>query len=155
MARGARLYAVSIAVPLVLFSTVLATARISGSSMAPYLKDGDFVLCMRHFSPDYGDIVLFDNDGRVLVKRVEGLPGDTVGIRGGVLYRNGEPVDEPYLGRGVDAGSDFEGTPVPDGAVFVLGDNRYESMDSRSENVGNVRSGSIIGKMVCKLGWLP
>lgn len=154
-ARNSRFCIAAMAVPFLLFSTVLVTARISGASMSPSLQDGDLVLCARHASLEYGDVVLFDHGDRVLVKRVEGLPGDAVAIRDGVLYRNGDPVDEPYLGPGADAGDDFESVSVPDGAVFVLGDNRYASMDSRSDQVGCVDSGLVIGKMLCRLGAVP
>lgn len=127
--------------------------------MLPGLSDGDFIVCLRHTSPEYGDVVLLregaSGSGRVLVKRVEGLPGDEIRISGGTLYRNGCPVDEPYLEEGCDAGPDFGGAVVPDGEVFVLGDNRYASMDSRSESLGCVGLDRLVGRMLFKIGGLP
>lgn len=151
-------YAAVFLAPLMIFTLILAMARVSGSSMLPGLKDGDFIVCLRHAEPGYGDVVLLrepSGSGRILVKRVEGLPGDEIGIFGGVLYRNGAPVDEPYLDPGGDAGSDFDAVTVPDGEIFVLGDNRYASMDSRSDSLGCVGTDRLIGRLLFRLGGAP
>lgn len=146
-------YLGAVLIPVAVFTFVLATARVSGSSMLPGLSDGDFIVCLRHAAADYGDVVLLrDDSNRVLVKRVEGLPGDEIQISGGVLYRNGIAVDEAYLFDGSYAGDDFDALTVPDGKIFVLGDNRNASMDSRSDKLGCVAREDLIGKMLFRLG---
>ncbi len=113
--------------------------RLPANSMAPTLERGDFVMTdTRYFQrnePAYGDIAVFRfprNEDVFYVKRVVGLPGDIIEIRNDVLYRNGEPVDEPYIllatfGRNSNSGS----FAVPEDSYFLLGDNRHNSMDSR------------------------
>jgi signal peptidase I len=81
-----------------------------------------------------GDIVLFESpvDGDVLIKRAVGLPGDTLEIRAGTLYLNGEPQDEPYLHPDTRYPPPFGPVTVPEGHFFAMGDNRTGSTDSRS-----------------------
>jgi len=118
-------------------------------SMRPTLEDGDRILLNRlsyHFrDPEAGDVVVFHspmNAGDDLVKRVVAVSGDTVAIRDGDLYVNGDVVNEPYL-----LDQDFRGslpeTVIPEGQVFVLGDNRDNSGDSRI--FGPIDVDSIIG----------
>lgn len=142
------------AVPFLIFTLVLGVARVSGTSMRPSFADGDHVLCIRHVTPDYGDVVLFrhDNFDGVLIKRVLGLPGDEIMIQDGVLYRNGETVLEPYLTGWCDSGDDFAAATVPEGCLFVMGDNRYASMDSRSDRIGFAASSKLIGKVFLRIG---
>ena len=84
--------------------------------------------------PGYGSVIVFrDNSerNRLLVKRVIGLPGDEIRFSEGNVYRNGEELEEPYLMRQNVSFSVIPAFAVPDGAVFVLGDNRENSKDSR------------------------
>jgi signal peptidase I len=113
---------------------------IPSESMVPTLEVGDRVLAnkfiYRFTEPDQGDVVVFESveqEGQNLIKRVVGLPGDTVEVRDNTLYINGEPQDEPYLN------DDFIGPQVPHGpetvpedTYFFMGDNRANSYDSRS-----------------------
>ncbi len=106
---------------------------------------------------EYGDIIVFDSslkdeegDDKYLIKRVIAVGGDTVSIKDGVVYRNGEALDEPYTKDGYTNGG-MDDTVVPDGTVFALGDNRLVSMDSRDPSVGFVSEDSIIGKAVFRL----
>jgi signal peptidase I len=118
-------------------------------SMLPTLEEGDRVLINRlsyHFrAPAVGDIIVFESpldSDEDLVKRIVALAGDTVAVSDGKLYVNGVAQEEPYLLE-----QDFEGalpeTVVPPGHVFVMGDNRNGSGDSRL--FGPIEQGSIIG----------
>ncbi len=122
--------------------------RVEGYSMEPTLQDHQRVIIekisYRLHPPRRDDIVVVrpDYNGNRLIKRVIGLPGDTIEIRGGVLYINGEPFSESYVAttmRGT-----FPPTVVPPGHVFVMGDNRNNSSDSRS--FGPVSLDSIVGR---------
>lgn len=125
---------------------------VEGDSMAETLKPHERVLVNRfiyHFVPiRRGDIVVFHGiGGKELIKRVIGLPGDRIEMRHDVLYVNGQPVEEPYLAENLRAWAekekllgfspprpfteDFPEVQVPSGKLFVLGDNRPASSDSR------------------------
>jgi len=118
------------------------------------------VLSLRGYdvsTAEHGDLILietnlFDAQGvpRDLIKRVIGLPGDTIEITGGIVYRNGEALKEPYTKDGVTNG-EMELAQVPEGSLFVLGDNRQISIDSRDVRVGYVEDGQIAGKVVFRL----
>jgi len=106
---------------------------------------------------EYGDIVVFESklmDERLrpksLIKRVIGLPGDIIEIRDEYVYRNGERIDEPYIKDGITPG-DMMPVTVPEEALFVLGDNRLVSMDSRVASVGFVSLDTVSGKVIFRL----
>ncbi|MDE7076274.1 MAG: signal peptidase I [Clostridia bacterium] len=137
------------AVLRVAFGIAYFRVYIVGSSMSSTLigapnkdsRGGDYVYAFRSSNPKRGDIVVIDtktNTNKTIIKRVIALGGDTVELKEGVLYLNGEVVDEPYV-------SDKNNTPsensyaqivVPEGTMFCLGDNRDVSVDSRSETYG-------------------
>lgn len=125
-------------------------ADISGTSMAPTLNDGDVCVAVRPWAaggPKRGDIVLARDPGRdrILVKRVAAVGGDHVEIDDhGSLSVNGEAIREPYADI-PDAPGQTCAWDVPDGFLFVLGDNRGGSMDSRDPRVGPIPEGSVIG----------
>ena len=88
----------------------------------------------RFTEPERGDIVVFESveDGdQDLIKRVVGLPGDEISVRSGKLFVNGEPQKEPYVNEKLPDVSFFAKTTVPEDHVFVMGDNRANSQDSR------------------------
>lgn len=128
-----------------------ARIRVDGSSMEPNFHNGDYVIVNRvaYSTGDIqrGDVVVFPAPGNEevdYIKRVIGLPGDSVAIYGGVVYLNGEAVPETYV---LETWSfDLAEQTVPDSTVFVLGDNRENSDDSR--NWGFLRIETIIGKAV-------
>ena len=106
---------------------------------------------------EYGDIVVFESklmDERLrpksLIKRVVGLPGDIIEIKNENVYRNGERLDEPYTKDGVTPG-DLGPVTVPEETLFVLGDNRIVSMDSRVSSVGFVSFDTVSGKVIFRL----
>ena len=101
-----------------------------------------------------GDIVVFESpvDGEVLIKRAVGLPGDTLEIRDGKLYLNGEPQEEPYLHPDARHSPPFGPVAVPEGHFFAMGDNRPGSTDSRS--YGAVPEGNLIGEAKVRF-WPP
>jgi signal peptidase I len=107
-------------------------------------------------SPQYGDIVVFhitteENEvERNLVKRVIGLPGDSISISGGTVIRNGTPLEEPYLKNGTTPGEMGELT-VPEDAYFVLGDNREVSNDSRNPSIGFIEKEQVYGKVILRI----
>ena len=123
---------------------------ISGESMLPTLEDGCTVVCLKTNDVQYGDVVIgyldsSSGDSVCVVKRLVGLPGDRIEIRNGHLERNGVRLDEgEYL-------YDFYMTDsgewvVGDDSIFVLGDNRNDSYDSRQ--AGQMKREDVIGKVV-------
>jgi len=119
---------------------VVEAFRIPSASMVPTLKVGDRVLAnkfiYRFTEPARGDVVLFDSveEGSedTLIKRVAGVAGDEIRVQGGTLFVNGEVQDEPYLNQYIpDQSTPYGPETVPKDHVFVLGDNRGNSGDSR------------------------
>lgn len=152
---------VSLALVLPLRLYVLNLARIKGRSMLPTLRDKDFALvwrlCYLLRAPRRGEVVICHYPGRkmkllpflpqAMVKRVIGIPGDTVEWQEGVLLLNGEPLKEPYLdpARCCLLRTRSPRTLGPD-EYYVLGDNRDASNDSRS--VGPLRRRAIQGRVI-------
>jgi signal peptidase I len=140
-------YAKIILVALVialLVRTYVAEARlIPSESMLPTLKIGDRLIVDKIFYEingikdiHRGDIVVFDpppaansKNDIPFIKRVIGLPGETISIKRGTVYINGEPLNEPYLSE--EPAGDFKPFVIPDGTIFLMGDNRNNSHDSR------------------------
>jgi signal peptidase I len=123
---------------------------IPSESMEPTLVEGDRVLVNRFIyrftDPDRGDVVVFHpptSPGEDFIKRVVAVSGDTVEVKDGKLYVNGEPQEEPYLAESFIQGA-FPEETVPDGYVFAMGDNRNRSGDSRV--FGPVSLDAILGE---------
>jgi signal peptidase I len=132
---------------------------IPSGSMIPTLIEGDRVL-VRKVGFDVndvsrGDIVVFLNPNRAptepefLIKRAMGLPGDVLEARDGKLYVNGEPQIEPYLRPG--SRTIMDRTTVKPGHVFMLGDNRESSLDSRSKEKGQIAEDTLVGEAFFRL----
>ena len=122
--------------------------RIEGASMEPNLHDSEYVLIdkisYRLRPPERGDVIVFERQGneRDYIKRVIGLPGDTVQIAGGQVLVNGRALDEPYLNTTML--NDMPARTIDPDHYFVLGDNRNNSSDSRS--FGSIAAKDIIGR---------
>lgn len=131
-----------------------STVRIAGTSMENTLFSGDIALVWKlDRSPAHGEIIECRFPGRdgSYVKRVAGLPGDTVECAGGTLLRNGAPVSDPYVSSPTD---DFR-MEVGEGEILVLGDNRAESYDSRAGDMGCISAGNGCLGRVCWILWPP
>jgi signal peptidase I len=118
---------------------VVEAYRIPTESMVPTLEIGDRVLAnkfvYRFAEPERGDIVVFesvDGEDQTLIKRVVGVEGDEIRVQGGLLFVNGEVQDEPYLNHEAPPTGFYGPTTVPEAGVFVMGDNRDNSADSRA-----------------------
>lgn len=132
--------------------------EVDGGSMYPTLEDGNRLvvdkISYRFNEPGYGDIIVFDSRiGRPFIKRLIGVGGDTVEIRGGTVFRNGDPLKEPYLLEQKDY-PDYGPVEIPPGLFFMMGDYRRNSKDSRDPVVGLVSEEQIMGR-ACLIFWPP
>ena len=141
---------------VLLFSFVIRLIDVNGPSMNPTLYEGNKLLVSDVFyTPKAGDVVIFynvdeNNEEKALVKRVVAVAGQEVNIdfENGIVYVDGQPLDEPYVAEPIHSKQDFIGPKtVPDGCVFVLGDNRNSSRDSRARSIGMVDERLILGKV--------
>ena len=144
----------TIVLALVLFfaiNIVSARVRVEFSSMEPTFHDGDYVIVNRLAyqwgTPQRGDVIVFPyplNPEEDYIKRVIGLPGDRVAVYKGTLFINGHPIDESYIAEPM--ARDLAEVVVPKGTVYVMGDNRNASSNSRSW--GPLQEDAIIGKAI-------
>ena len=127
--------------------------QIYGNSMTPTLEDGDVVVALDTTEFETGDIVAFYYNNKVLVKRVIAQPGDWVNItQDGAVTVNGVLIDEPYVDEPSLGNCNIElPYQVPESRVFVMGDHRSESIDSRNSAVGCVEEDQMIGKLVVRV----
>ena len=138
----------------VLISTLLVPVmRVTGTSMTPALQNDDFLLCIRSGEYEQGDIVAFYYNNKILLKRVIGIAGDTIELsEEGTVTRNGEPLNEPYVNELAVGECDITMPyQVPESRVFVMGDHRAISIDSRSTAVGCIAEEAIVGKVIFRV----
>lgn len=137
------------------FTNVLMFGNIPSCSMEPTLTTGDYAIVnglayVRH-EPQRGDIVIFttpESGDKTLIKRIIGVPGDSLVFVDGYIYLNGELIHEEYLPEDVETNCALDFEEVPTGCYFVMGDNRENSYDSRFWNDPYVRMENIEGKLM-------
>lgn len=142
---------ITVAAVAVLVATLwLPVLQIYGHSMAPTLTEGEIVVTVKNSDFKPGDVVAFYYNNKILVKRVIGTPGDWIEIdEEGRVRVNQILLEEPYVQEYALGECDIEMPyQVPDGRIFVMGDNRATSVDSRSTTVGCISEEEIVGKIV-------
>jgi len=173
---------IAFALALIIKTFLIQAFYIPSQSMVPTLKIGDRVLVNKLVydfgEPQHGDVVVFENPSlqvpdrnvfeaiwdwlieglgfsvdptKDFIKRVVGLPGDTVEMRNGNVFVNGQRISEPYISN--HGAQDFPATEVEPGKIFVMGDNRPNSQDSRSA-LGQIPLEKVVGKAFVLL-WPP
>lgn len=127
--------------------------RVTGSSMEPTLHPKEIVVCLKSSRFQSGDPVAFYYNNKVLLKRVIGTAGDTIEIDdSGNVFVNGSQLDEPYITKKSLGQCDIDFPyQVPDNRIFVMGDNRETSVDSRTTAVGCIADEYVIGKVFLRV----
>jgi signal peptidase I len=148
---------IAIVFAILIRTFVFTSYEVQGESMSPSVFDGERFIVNKigygFTEPDRFDLIVFHaNENEDYIKRVIGLPGDIISYQDDVLYINAEPIDEPFLKQRVAENkwgsytNDFAVSEVvPEGHVFVLGDNRPNSLDSR--RLGFIATEQIVGKV--------
>lgn len=141
------------AVAILVATLWLPVLQISGNSMTPTIRDGEIVFSLKYSDMEPGDIIAFYYNNKILVKRVICGAGDWIDIdRDGTVYVNGEELEEPYLAEKSLGDCDIElPYQVPDGKIFVMGDHRSTSVDSRNTVIGCVAQEQIVGRIAFRV----
>ena len=145
---------ITVAAAAILVATLwLPVLQIYGSSMTPALQNGDIVFTLKTAEFQHGDVIAFYYNNKILVKRMVACPGEWVDIEpDGTVYVNNEPLAEPYVTDPAYGDTNIElPYQVPDGKLFVMGDHRSTSVDSRNTAVGCVAQEQIVGKIVFRI----
>jgi len=144
-----------------LITTYFKPTLVEGMSMYPTIQPHNYLIISKipymQGTPEYGDIIVFKatiayegGEEKDLIKRVIGLPGDIIEVDGGEVYRNGEALEEPYINGGETPG-DIGPVTVSDGCIYVMGDNRPVSLDSRDPSLGEIPMDDVLGKAEIRL----
>ena len=138
------------AVAVLIAVFLMPVLRIYGSSMNPTLSEGNIVISLKGSTMDTGDVVAFYYNNKILVKRVIAQSGEWVDIdEDGTVYVNNERIDEPYLKDKAFGECNIDlPYQVPESRIFVMGDNRSVSIDSRNTSIGCVAEEQIVGRIV-------
>ena len=141
------------AAAVLIAALLLSVLRIYGTSMDPTLSEGDIVIFVKSSSFETGEVVAFYYNNKILVKRVIAHPGDWVDINDkGIVFVNDQKLSEPYVSEFSLGDCDIElPYQVPESRLFVMGDHRDVSVDSRNTSVGCVAEEQIVGKIVFKV----
>ena len=148
---------VAAAIAVLISTLLMPVLRVTGSSMTPTLQNNEVLLCNRLADVQEGDIIAFYYNNKILLKRVIGTAGDVIDIQeDGTVLRNGEVLDEPYVSETARGECDISlPYQVPDNRIFVMGDHRSVSIDSRSASIGCIAEENVIGKVVFVVLPLP
>lgn len=127
--------------------------QVYGKSMAPTLTEGDYVVMLKTTDVTHGDIVALEVNNKLLIRRVIGVSGDEINVGAdGTVTVNGSAPEEPYIRSKHDGAPDVAmPCTVPEGAYFVMGDEREKAVDSRHSAVGCVTEEQIIGRLILKI----
>ncbi len=141
-------YIVIVLVVVLIRTFIITPVRVDGDSMKNTLKNGDILLLYKLGSINRLDIIVLDEekDNEKIIKRVIGLPGETVAIKKGKIYINDKVIDDKYA---YGETSDYDKVTLEDDEYFILGDNRLISKDSRY--FGPIKENEIKGKIVFRL----
>ncbi|HML36166.1 MAG TPA: signal peptidase I [Bacillota bacterium] len=144
-----------------IITTFIKPTLVKGYSMYPTIEPYNYLIINKFpyiaGEPRHGDIVVFkahiysdQGEEKDLIKRVIGVAGDIIEVKDGVVYRNGEALKEDYIYGGVTPG-DMAPFTVDEGYLFVMGDNRPNSMDSRDPSIGEIAVADILGRADVRL----
>ncbi len=145
---------ITVAASAVLIATLfLPIFRIYGSSMSPTLEEGDIVVSLKTSKYEKGDLIAFYYNNKLLVKRVIATPGEWVDIDlNGNVYVNNQLLNEPYLIDKAYGECNIDlPFQVPEGRVFVMGDHRSVSLDSRVQSIGCISEEMMAGKLALRI----
>lgn len=149
--KSTALALVSVAAVAVLVATLwLPVFKIHGTSMTPTLENGNIVVAVKTSQLENGDIIAFYYNNKILVKRVIAQPGQQVEVkRNGTVYVNNIELEEPYVDAKAYGDCNIKMPyQVPESRVFVMGDHRDSSVDSRNSSIGCISEEQIVGKLV-------
>jgi signal peptidase I len=135
----------------IVFRYVIGITLVNGNSMNPTLENKNVLLMSKYFYDiEQSDIVLVEENGFNIIKRVVAMPNDTVKIENGEVFINGEKLVEEYT-KGISF--DVEEFTIPENHYFIVGDNRTlgESLDSRDSSIGPINKEQIVGNAIVKL----
>lgn len=136
-------------VSLFVATRLIGTAEVIGDSMLPSYADGDLLFVLKAgFVPSCGDVLVVESNDHYIIKRVVALGGSTVDIRDQKVYVDGVMQDEPYITKPTFAETVEMPVKVSKDSLFLMGDNRTNSKDSRCLEVGNVSKRDVIGKVL-------
>lgn len=142
-----------LAVAVIVASLLMPVIEITDSSMKPLLNDNDIALTFKTNKIKNGDVIAFYHGNKILVKRVIGVSGDWINIdQDGYVYVNGNKLEESYVKEFIKGETDEE-FPIQVGEknVYVLSDERDILTDSRNEEIGQIKSDDVIGKVVIRI----
>ncbi len=145
------------AVAILIATLVMPVLQIYGTSMSPTLSDGDIIVAIKGSDFENGDLIAFYYNNKILVKRVIAQSGEWIDIdKHGNVKVNGVPLEEPYLNDKALGECDIElPYQVPEGRIFVMGDHRSISVDSRNTALGCVADEQVVGRLLCRIWPLP
>ena len=141
------------AIAVLISMLFLPVLRVTGSSMTPTMQNDELIICSKRSNFKSGDIVAFYYNNKILLKRVIATAGDVINItEDGTVFVNGQALDEPYVSEKSLGECDIElPYQVPDNRIFVMGDHRSVSVDSRSTAVGCIADENVIGKVIFRI----